>query len=113
MGDLSGGAGMGNGARQLRCQRDQEGLFLVTKATQFLLPDNQHAKDLAMLDNGHTQEAVKPLFAGLAGKPVAGMGRCILEIHRFLAFTDHADDAFMQIEAHIANCILVQSLRCT
>ena len=64
---------MRDGTGELGAECEQEGFLLFGEAAPLVVADHQHAQHLAMLNNGHTEEGVKPLFAGFRRQNVGRM----------------------------------------
>src|SRR5690606_10757822 len=115
---LSRGADSLDSAAGLRCrddtgelcgEGDEEGLLAFVKTALLEVLDDPHAENLAMVDDGHAQEGVELLLSGCRQIAIVGMGRRIVQIHRFGVAGHQADQAFTYPQADPTHGFLPQA----
>jgi hypothetical protein len=107
--DGAGGLRMGDHARQLGGAGDEEGLLVFVEAALFDLLDHQHAEHAALVDDRYTEEGAVEFFADAGQEQEAGVGLGVVEIERFFAGGDLADQALVRRQADLADEAGVQA----
>ena len=100
---------MGQHAGQLRPQGDEEGFVLFVVAALVRLLHHQDAQHAPLVDDRHSQEAGVALFPGLGEIEETGVGVCLLQVKRLLAFGHQADEALTRFEDDLPHRLAVQA----
>lgn len=101
---------MGDNAGELRAHGHEEGFFTLIKLAAFLLLNDQHADDAAVVNDRRPEERRVALFTGLGEVTVARVIRGVFEVQGFFTRADQADQTFVGCHADFTDRALVQAL---
>ncbi|MNO83764.1 hypothetical protein D3C76_750860 [compost metagenome] len=108
--DRTGRLGVGDDPGELRAHGHQEGFLALVELAFFLLLHDQDAHHPAVVDDRRAEEGGVALLAGLGEVAVARVFGGVLQVERFLAAADQADQALVRRHAHLADGALVQAI---